>query len=263
MYLDECINSVLSQSFTQWECIIVDDGSTDDTKKIAKKWVDQYENIFYYQNENNGLSYSRNFGIQKAIGTYILPLDADDTINPLYLEKALERIRQNSFTGIVYCKAMKFGAVNKDWNLPEYTYELFLIANSIFCTALFSKSDWETIGGYDESMKSGYEDWEFWIRLISETKKEVVRLEYVGFNYRIKETSMVMDLYGDEQRKMKVLEYINNKHAEIYNTIFPSKLAILQQKQQLEKENKKLGEKISKIRTMPFYKLLKKFMNVW
>ena len=263
MYLDECIKSVLSQSFTQWECIIVDDGSTDDTASIAKKWVDEYENITYYKNKNGGLSFSRNFGINKAKGTYILPLDADDTINPLYLEKAMETIEGTSNVGIVYCKAKKFGTVNKEWNLPDYEYESFLVHNCIFCSALFSKSDWKTIGGYDESMKAGFEDWEFWIRFISITKKDVVKLDYTGFNYRIKETSMVMDLYQDEERKMNTLEYINNKHSEIYDAVFPSRLTVIRQRQQLEKENKKLKEKLNKIRRLPLYKLLKKLMNVW
>ena len=263
MYLDDCIKSVIAQSFTQWECIIVDDGSTDDTEKISRKWVQDYEHISYFKIENKGMGFARNFGISKAEGSHSLPLDADDIINPFYLELAWEKMNNDPKIGVVYCKARKFGKVNQDWNLPKYDYKSFLIKNSIFCPSLFLKEDWKTIGGYDEKMTIGFEDWEFWIRLISTTNKEVFQLEYLGFNYRIKESSMLVNLYKDEKRKTEILEYINKKHSGIYENVFPSKIVILQQVEQLKEENLKLKQKIERIRKFTLFRFFKKLLNLW
>jgi glycosyltransferase involved in cell wall biosynthesis len=247
---------------TQWECIIVNDGSTDDTENISSKWVRDYEQITYFKNENKGMGYARNFGISKAKGDYILALDADDIINPQYLVLAWKKMQENPNLGVVYCKARKFGKVNKEWDLPKYDYKSFLVKNSIFCPALFLKEDWTLIGGYDESMIYGFEDWEFWIRLISTTKKEVFQLDYVGFNYRIKESSMLVNLFKDKERKAKILEYMNQKHADIYENEFPSKIQILQQLEQLKEENLNLKHKIERIRKIPLYKFFKKLFNL-
>ena len=74
VYLSEALNSIYIQSFNNWECLIVDDGSTDNTKEVAEKWL-KIDNRFRYIYQNNkGVSSARNLGISKARGKYILPL---------------------------------------------------------------------------------------------------------------------------------------------------------------------------------------------
>ena len=79
-YLDECLQSVLDQTYTDWECIIVNDGSPDHTEEIAKKWVEKDTRFIYLFKENGGLSSARNAGIEIAKGEWIQFLDCDDIL---------------------------------------------------------------------------------------------------------------------------------------------------------------------------------------
>ena len=77
-YLDECLQSVLDQTYQDWECIIVNDGSPDNTEEVAKNWVEKDSRFKYFYKENRGLSSARNLGIEKSIGKYLFFLDSDD-----------------------------------------------------------------------------------------------------------------------------------------------------------------------------------------
>lgn len=77
-YLDECLQSVLDQTYPDWECIIVNDGSPDNTEEVARKWVEKDVRFKYFYKENGGLSSARNFGILKSEGVFVFFIDADD-----------------------------------------------------------------------------------------------------------------------------------------------------------------------------------------
>jgi glycosyltransferase involved in cell wall biosynthesis len=79
-YLDRCLKSISIQTYTDFEVVLVNDGSTDGSREICENWTKQDERFCLYNNENHGVSYSRNFGIDKAIGEYILFIDCDDFI---------------------------------------------------------------------------------------------------------------------------------------------------------------------------------------
>ena len=89
-YLPEAIESVMKQSFENWQCIIVNDGSTDNTEEVALSWSKQDNRIQYLKQENRGVSAARNTGISSAVGEFILPLDADDKIHKHYIQNALD-----------------------------------------------------------------------------------------------------------------------------------------------------------------------------
>lgn len=99
-YLDECLQSVLNQTYQDWECIIVNDGSPDNTEDVAKSWAEKDTRFIYLSKENGGLSSARNAGIEIAKGEWILPLDADDKIGERYLELA-EKEFENDFVEII------------------------------------------------------------------------------------------------------------------------------------------------------------------
>jgi glycosyltransferase involved in cell wall biosynthesis len=238
-YLDDALESVLNQNFTSWECIVVDDSSPDDTKAVAQHWIEKDNRFSYVKQENKGLSAARNFGISHAKGTFILPLDADDKISSNYLQLAVKAFSKNEALKVVYSKAEKFGVESGFWNLNVYSPSNLAKANMIFCSAVFKKADWERIGGYDEHMKGGLEDWEFWIHLLK-TGGEVLQLDTICFYYRIKENSMIKDVETDTKKRL--YEYVSVKHADFFVAQLGS---FYQYMHEGIKENNELKKKIN------------------
>ena len=212
-YLDECLQSVLDQTYTDWECIIVNDGSPDHTEEIAKKWVEKDTRFIYLSKENGGLSSARNAGIEIAKGEWILPLDADDKIGERYLELA-EKEFEKGYT-IIYCEAEFFGVNNMYWNLPNYSYERILSGNIIFCSSFFQKKDWSKAKGYDLNLQTGREDWDFWLSILQQNSS-VKKLQYIGFQYRRKEISMDTEINKNENILTQTENYIYRKHLSKY-----------------------------------------------
>jgi glycosyltransferase involved in cell wall biosynthesis len=106
-YLPEALQSVLEQTYSNWECIIVNDGSPDNTEEVTKVWVQKDNRFKYTHKENGGLSSARNAGLDLATGDYIQFLDADDLIHYTKFEKAISIISKNA-EGIVVSNFTKF-----------------------------------------------------------------------------------------------------------------------------------------------------------
>jgi glycosyltransferase involved in cell wall biosynthesis len=212
-YLDEALQSIIEQSYENWECIIVNDGSPDNTEAIALKWCEQDSRFRYAFQENSGLSSARNLGVSDAKGEYILPLDADDKIASSYVELAIESFQEDASLEVVYCKAEEFGERVGLWQLQPFSLIDLAQYNMIFCSAMYKKLDWELVGGYDVNMIYGLEDWEFWIAILKKGGN-VKCLDEVGFFYRIKAESMIGKL-NTEKRKC-LFEYMSIKHADFF-----------------------------------------------
>lgn len=206
-YLDDAIASVLVQTYQNFEILVIDDGSTEpETMEILQDYQQPKTRII--RTENQGVATARNLGIGQGQGTYILPLDADDKIADSYLEKAVTLLESNEQLGIVYCEAEYFGDRQGTWSLPEYKFPDILVDNMIFCSGLFRKSDWETVGGYNTNLIYGWEDHDFWLSLI-ELGREVYRIPEVLFFYRQKADSM--------SRSMTAEHYIYSYTQLFYN----------------------------------------------
>lgn len=218
-YLDEALQSVLVQTYQEWECIIVDDGSPDNTEEIAKKWLEKDSRFKYLYKENGGLSNARNSGIDIANGEFILPLDADDQIGNDYLELAIDEFQKDASLKVVYCKAEKFGEESGVWDLKPFSVKDLALQNMIFCSSVFKKEDWTKVSGYDANMIYGLEDWEFWIAILKKGGG-VKQLDKIGFYYRMKHDSMIQVL--NYEKKKKLHEYISIKHADFYVAQFGS-----------------------------------------
>jgi glycosyltransferase involved in cell wall biosynthesis len=219
IYLMDCISSVTRQTYTNWECIVVNDGSTDHFNDLVESLTSCDTRILAFSKLNGGLSSARNYGIQKATGKYILPLDADDMIGPEYLKLCVGHLEETNDVKLVYGRAIKFGLENGAWNLRDYFFKDLLVRNMIFCTAMYAKSEWERIGGYDEGMKMGWEDWEYWIRLLS-NGGSVIRENGTLFYYRTKPTSMIKELISRKDHSLSIREYVFQKHCLIYSKYF-------------------------------------------
>ncbi len=256
-YLKESLQSVLDQTFSDWECIIVNDGSPDNTKEVSKTWVKKDSRFTYLEKQNGGLSSARNAGIQIAKGEFILPLDADDILHPDYLQKAVPLLKENKHLGIVSCFSNFFyqNTSNVVFQLKPIgsTWEDLLFVNQLIATSLFKRECWEQVGGYDERMKKGFEDWDFWL---SVTKKgyhyEIVH-EFL-FYYRKAKISMLQNTVSNHFYEVR--KGIMLKHKDLYVQKFENVIEVLffelQQKNDAYQKNKRSLEfKIGKWLTKP------------
>ncbi len=203
-YLSDAIESALSQTYTNIEVIVVNDGSPDNTSSIAKK----YPKVKLVEKPNGGLSSARNAGVKASTGSWILPLDADDKIHPEYIQRAIGK------SDIVSCYLKCFGSSNAIWK-PEMsnpTVKDLLTKNELFCCSLFRKEVWEDCGGYDEFMKEGYEDWEFWTHA-AKLGYKITILPEILFYYRKHGHSMITDAI---KKHKQLHNYIVTKHATIH-----------------------------------------------
>lgn len=216
-FLVECLQSVLNQSVDDWECIIVNDGSTDDSQIIANQWVEKDARFQLVSIDNAGVSNARNQGILRATGTYILPLDADDYLDKNYIKSALQIFQNSPSCKVVYGSVMLIGERNERWNLPEFSMEELAMSNIIPVTGIYRKTDWVRIKGYDLQLKKGLEDWEFWINLLKENPK-VHYLEEITFYYRIKKDSR--NTAVDVSAQKEIQSYIVKKHLDFYMNTF-------------------------------------------
>ena len=95
-FLPETLNAVLNQTYDNWECIIVDDGSPDNTIEVANSFILRDKRFKLVSQENQGLAMARNNGIAASRGYFILPLDSDDMIDSTYLEKAVDYFKKKT-----------------------------------------------------------------------------------------------------------------------------------------------------------------------
>ncbi|HLA56787.1 MAG TPA: glycosyltransferase family A protein [Flavobacterium sp.] len=215
-FLPEALDSVWHQTYANWECIIINDGSTDNTDVVAAKWSEKSSRFKYISLKNGGVSNARNTGIAAANGFYILPLDGDDKIGNDYIEKLVEAMQSDSDLKMAYGAAEKFGTVNEKWELQDFSFQWLLFHNMIHCTGLFRKADFDTLpGGYDVNMHEGLEDWEFWIHFLKDRGK-VKRVDSALFHYRVKEESRMTKI--SLQKRYRLLAYLYNKYGDLYDT---------------------------------------------
>ena len=223
-YLPDALNSVIAQTASNWECVIVDDGSSDNTAEVASVFCKQDNRIKYIFQQNSGLASARNTGITHSSGQFILPLDADDKFGVMYVERALNVFQGRENVTLVYSEAMYFGAKNERMPLRPYSYINLLKENMIFCSAVFRREDFNAAGEYDENLRTGYEDWDLYIRLLN-NESCVVQLNDVHFFYRIKEKSMLTGI--DETKQKQLNSYLYHKYHEIYERYFDDPIKLI------------------------------------
>ncbi|WP_139420668.1 glycosyltransferase family 2 protein [Chryseobacterium mulctrae] len=251
-YLDECLQSVMDQTYQTWECIIVNDGSPDNTEEIVKYWLDKDNRFRYIFQENKGVSAARNNGIKNAKGEWILPLDGDDKVHQDYLKYANEKIREDY--DIIYSNAQYFGEKNDIWKLDEFSFVTLLYHNIIFCSAIFRKKQNVL---FDETMVDGLEDWEFWISYISQDLSDIkiYKFDKILFYYRIKKESKNQKINFESSTFNNVQSYVLSKHYATYKRYIGDYFDLLYKTRLLEKEKNiykkayeskryKLGDKI-------------------
>jgi glycosyltransferase involved in cell wall biosynthesis len=225
----EAIQSVIDQTYQNWELIIVNDGSTDNSKNVIVNYLTALEDsrISFHSIKNSGVSHARNFAIRKSSGEYILPLDADDKLHPLYLENTVEIMTSDENLIIVYSEVEFFGAKHGKLNVREFSYKNILLNNIIVCTALFKRADFDKTDGYDTSFVYGWEDWDFWLCLLKVTKGSAFKIPETLFYYRIKQNSRNQTIDNEKQWQNDTRWKIFIKHLEWYKSTFDDPISTI------------------------------------
>lgn len=255
-YVREAIESVLHQTYKNIEIVCVNDASSDNSNDIIQNILSELnpDNFIYINHtENKGVVATRNEAIEIATGEYILPLDADDTIEPTYVEKAVNILDENPDVGIVYCWVNNFWKDSKaqisKWKDFDISKELFL--NSIVNTSMYRKSDFLLVGGYKSYMNKGWEDWDLWLSIIEKGFKAHL-IKEVLFNYRRKffnsrsnsAVKSIAHLYRELLRHHTEL-YINNDC--FIDRVFNQNYQILLEKDIKDKEQKRILRRYRKM----------------
>lgn len=206
-YLDDAIKSALDQTVQPLEVIVVNDGSPT-WNSWKNTWPSRSVKII--NQENKGVSAARNTGIMKAKGKYIITLDADDKIHPDFIKKTI------GVDDVVSTTLVTFGTENRHWDptMDHPAFEDFVVNNQINCCSMFRKEMWEAVGGYDEEMIYGYEDWDLWTRMAQAGYTFTVVREPL-FLYRKHGWSMVDDA---KEKDAEIREYMANKYIKAYET---------------------------------------------
>jgi GT2 family glycosyltransferase len=211
LFLDGLMACLMAQMFQDFEVIVVDDGSTE--PGTLRKLDQLSSDVRVVRQANAGPAAARNAGIRHSCGTFVLPLDCDDTIEPTFVSETLEQLRRVApepafvFTHMRLTGGLE-GVLPRHFNRFD---QLFL--NRLPYCVLFPRSAWERVGGYDEVIPRGYEDWEFNIRLAKAGFRgiEVARPLFV---YRVSSAGLLMGvasrLHGTRWR------YIRDKHPDLY-----------------------------------------------
>ena len=173
-YIIKCIDSILDQTYDNFEAIIIDDGSTDNTDNLVKKYHDK--RIKYFKNTNHGIGYSRNFGLNKAKGDYIFFLDSDDYLDENMLENVLKEIKNHDILIFNYKEIFESDnhiLLNSFDEFDNYTLldhpELINKINLGPCNKVFSSKLFKNKENrFPEDIK--YEDFPFIIKLFKEAK---------------------------------------------------------------------------------------------
>lgn len=214
-YLTETVESALRSTYPKLEVIIINDGSTDNSKEIAEDLTEKYKNVYLLNQENSGVAKARNAGIEFSNAKYILPLDADDLISPEYVTNAIKILDEKPEVKVVYCDAVKFDEKGeRSWKLKPFSLKNLARDNMIFVSGVFRRAEAVAVGGFSDKMKMGREDWEFWIKMLK-NGGEVVKLPFVGFFYRIHPGSKRKKT-GTALKKRERISYLNVHHADFF-----------------------------------------------
>lgn len=261
-FIEEAIDSALEQTYRNKELIVIDDGSNFETKMLLKTLSSKI-NILIHQ-RNKGVSAARNKGISMAQGEFLVMLDSDDFFEPAFCEKAVLAFQSRMGIKMVTSFGKIFGNVKEPFVYKPQGGALasYLKENSSLAVC-FRKEDCLKAGGYDEAMTKGFEDWEFYIRLLKEGGETFVIPE-VLFNYRRKTKSRSTVA---NQCKYEILKSIYLKHQDLYKKHFELFVASVLDRAKREEQEKikasaSLEQKVGEKLISSFYKV-KSLLRNW
>ena len=215
-YFDETVACVLQQSMQHFEWLLVDDGSSEpESVALLESLSRRDSRVRLIRQENAGPGAARNRGAAEARGEYLLWLDADDLIEPTYVEKAMWCL--DSHPQFAFCNAWPIGFGNETYLWPRGfdRGRSCLHENQSDSTTLVRRDLHLAMGGFDESIRVGHEDWDYWLSMASHGAWGWTIPEFHIW-YRRRDDSRINRTEGDADRRSAFIKRLREKHADLY-----------------------------------------------
>lgn len=212
-YLPETISKLKMQTLPADEIIIVNDGSNDAATLELLTQLEQDPLIQVVHKTNGRMSSARNFGVAHAKGDIIVAIDADDYFDTSFFKKGMALLHNEPAIGVVTSYIQYFGNKNGQSKPRGGNAFNFLFSNQCPACAMVRRSAWDEVGGYDESMKLGYEDWEFYIRITKANWQVHLIPEFLLFYRQTNKSTLANDTHPNRKQ---IIDYILEKHKDWY-----------------------------------------------
>jgi hypothetical protein len=226
-FLKETCDSIANQTHENWEVLIINDGSTDNTEEISIEICNNDNRFRYFGKNNGGVSSARNLGLDNATGDYIQFLDSDDLLEPTKFEKSVKSNVDLCITNFEMFSNKRLAPFCK-LEGEEFTYKNVLMNWDVkFCIpihcGLFSALKMKGIR-FNEELKAK-EDWVFWLDFLSKNPKVLFLNEPLAL-YRLHSSNMCKDKSHMEENSKSVYKFIYNRLSEVHKVLFFEKVAV-------------------------------------
>lgn len=213
-YLAQAIDSVLAQSYPACQVLVVDDGSTDNTGEVARGYAAKIE---YLKLPHSGISRVRNEGLRRARGEFIVFLDADDALDPHYLEKTLEAwtLAPTPKPAFVYTQRSNLESPSDVSRHPPFDRDRLKFGNYIMASALLQAGPAREVG-YDPAFVHGLEDYDFYLGLVEKGYAGLL-LDLPLIRVRLHPSSMT-HRSGAPAARWELMRRILHKHRTLYSS---------------------------------------------
>ncbi|WP_392436990.1 glycosyltransferase family 2 protein [Cruoricaptor ignavus] len=260
-YIRETLQSVLDQTYQNWECLVTDDGSQDNSAAVIKSFSEKDDRIKYFYQENAGVSAARNNGLRNANGKYLLMLDGDDVLNPRGVEEAVKEFEKDPELLVVFSDTTSFGEgiePKSSNSAPQFGLKDLLLTNRLFISSMFQRKDAEGVF-YDEPLGQPGQDWDFWIRLFTKNRdrsSNVKKIDYQIFKYRKHGKSAHDAGKKDAARRKRSGILIFENHKDVIYEYYPNYFQVLSKMLFYE-------QKLEKIYSSKPYKIYDKIVKLF
>jgi glycosyltransferase involved in cell wall biosynthesis len=217
----QTLESVLSQTYPDWECVVVNDGSTDGSEEKIRAFIEIDPRFRLINTKNSGVSAARNTAVAHSSGHYLFPLDGDNYIHKDCLKICVAEFEKRSDMKLVNTEAELFGGETGLWNLPDFDYKTMLKYNMVDNSSLFLRQDFDRVGGYRLNMVHGLEDWDFFIALLYGcTQEQVVKIKEPLYFYRVNNKGRRLTVAAST-RQSEMMDLMIYNNFPIYREYFP------------------------------------------
>ena len=214
--INQTLKSVFEQDYTNYEIILVDDGSTDQFVKMKLNQLEDIDRVKVVYKENGGPSSARNEAFKHSKGDFILPLDSDDMIRNGYIKSCVTILQRDKNISPVYCDTHHVGEIQGVEKRPEWDKVRLLEGPFIVNCSMMHREAFEKVNGYDEDL-NGWEDYDMWLRMMKEG--------YIG-----KRIDKPLFIYFHHEKDGTVSTEANKNHQKLYSKIIQKNFEIVDNK---------------------------------